>query len=916
MIELFKLAGIVTIEGIDVAKKQLTGFEKSARNAIKPLVKFGKQAEATGKILTKNITLPILAVGAAAGKFAADFEKSMTTSLAIMGKEGEKFRVQLEETAKQISTESTFSADKLAESYYYLASAGFTAEQSIAALGKVAKFAEAGQFDLKIATDLLTDAQSALGLVSKDVTVNEQNMIRVSNALVKANTLANASVQQFSESLTNKAGASLRILGKDIEEGLAVLASFADQGDKGAEAGTHFSIVLRDLQKANQNSTKEFEKAGIAVYDTTGDMRNLADIIGDVENALEGKSDAEKKAQLSILGFQEKSVQSLLTLIGTSEKIRQYESNLRNAAGTTEEVAKKQLQNFNDQLKIMLNRLRVVAIELGTNLLPILKNDLLPIIEKMIFAIGSIVKGFNSWNPIVKKIAIGLIAFIAAAGPALVIIGKLAVASKVLIAILTGVKLAIIALGTAIGIGAGPITAIVAGIGALAAILIKLTTRQRKAAKLQKMMNDEMEAGTDKSKALRKAWENEADKLAKLNKEHETNLLFREKLSKLMDDPNFRGLPEAERRKRAKELKESLKEVNYESQNSQMYLEQSKQKYDQETKAIKENTEAKKANKGYTDEEIKIMADIEKANFKARERIGRQKIAEQERGKKNLLAIQAVEKKQEENKTADIIKNYRELQEEKKRLADIDNENAKKRLEDEEKIVQKRVDNLTMISQFGQQIGGIISGIYDNEAIAIDNNYKRQKKSIENSTKSEEEKKKALDDLDEKFDKKRSALRKKQAIAEKAQGIFSIGINTAVAVVKALPNLILSGIIGVLGAAQAAIVAAQPIPEMAEGGVIPKRSGGTLVNAGEAGDDEGFIPMKKGTASIANAIINNMRRYPTTGIEGMAGGAGKINSNNIHLNVGTLIADDKGLNELERRLKVFRISENNRLGIV
>src|SRR5690606_21262168 len=106
-------------------------------------------------------------------------------------------------------------------------------------------FATAGAFDLALATDLATDAQSALGMTSKDVAKDQENLIRVTDVLVKANTLANANVQQFSEAITNDAGAALKAFGKDIEEGAAILAAYADQGTKGQVAGSNLSRVMR-----------------------------------------------------------------------------------------------------------------------------------------------------------------------------------------------------------------------------------------------------------------------------------------------------------------------------------------------------------------------------------------------------------------------------------------------------------------------------------------------------------------------------------------------------------------------------------------------------------------------------------------------------------------------------------------------
>lgn len=272
-----------------------------------------------------------------------ELAKSMNASLAIMGDVSQTMRRDMVGAALEVSAATRFAAKDAAEAYFFLASAGMNAKQALEAMPQVAAFAQAGNFDLALATDLATDAQSALGLTSKDSAVNLKNLTRVTDSLIKANTLANASAQQFSEALTNKAGAALRLVNKDIEEGLAVLAAYADQGIKGAEAGTALGIVMRDLQtKALQNASA-FRRNGIAVYDLWGNMRSLPDIIEDIEKRLDGMNDATAKATLLNLGFADKSVAYIQTLIGTSEKIRGYEEALRDAGGTTQDVAEKQL---------------------------------------------------------------------------------------------------------------------------------------------------------------------------------------------------------------------------------------------------------------------------------------------------------------------------------------------------------------------------------------------------------------------------------------------------------------------------------------------------------------------------------------------------------------------------------------------
>jgi len=296
-------------QGLAKANTQLNKALTNANRSVSGFNRLGGTLANVGKSLTVGLTVPLAGAAAAAVKAFGDFDSGMKQSLAIMGNVSDSMRGDMANAAREMAKATTFSAAEVAKSYYYLASAGLDAADSIQALPVVTRFAQAGMFDLQQATDLLTDAQSALGLAIKgDAVANMENMTRVSDVLVKANTLANASVQQFSEALTTKAGAAMRAVNMDIEEGVAVLAAFADQGTKGADAGTQFSIVLRDLQTKAIKNKDAFAELGISVFDAQGNLNNMGGIIGGLEAALSGMSDEQKKATLLMLGFSDKSV--------------------------------------------------------------------------------------------------------------------------------------------------------------------------------------------------------------------------------------------------------------------------------------------------------------------------------------------------------------------------------------------------------------------------------------------------------------------------------------------------------------------------------------------------------------------------------------------------------------------------------
>lgn len=345
-------------------------YEAMFERAVDTITKAGKKLESMGKSLSTYVTAPIVALAGVSVKTFADFDEAMTKSTSIMGNVSDEMRTRLEENARGISTTTATSADKLAEAYYFLASAGLNAEQSVASLGTVEKFATAGQFDLSRATEMLADAQSALGLSSKDASVEMQNMTRVSDVLVQAGNLSNASTEQFAKALTTKAAAGMRMLNKDMEEGVAVLMAFADQGIKGENAGEGLSVVLRDLQIAAVNNAQEWTAFGISVYDASGKMLPLVTIVQELERTFGPMSDEQKKVAAGMLGFQERSFSAIQALMGTSGKIMDYEAALRSAGGTTKDVADKQMKSFSNQMKILYNNVMDVAYEIGAILAP------------------------------------------------------------------------------------------------------------------------------------------------------------------------------------------------------------------------------------------------------------------------------------------------------------------------------------------------------------------------------------------------------------------------------------------------------------------------------------------------------------------------------------------------------------------
>ncbi|MTI95178.1 MAG: phage tail tape measure protein [Firmicutes bacterium] len=441
------------------------GLEKDLGKIENKLNRTANKLGRVGKTMTTHVTLPIVAATGAVIKFGADFDSAMTKSLAIMGDVSDAMRGDMEGAARSVAKTTRFSATEAAESYYFLASAGLDAAQSIEALPKVAAFAQAGNFDMARATDLLTDAQSALGLASDDTAENIENMSRVSDTLTKAQTLANASTEEFASSLTSKAGNALNTVNKEVEEGVAALAVFADQGIKGEAAGTLLTNTLFGLSDRARESAADFKRLGIDVFNADGTMRNMADITEDLEDALGGMSEQEKLAELAKMGFTKQAREGILALMGNSDALRNYEKDLKSAGGVTDEVAEKQLDNFWDKLGLIKDQLIDVALELYKNLEPALNNYLIPALQKGVDWLSRIAEWFSGLSVRMRAVIGVIIAVVAAIGPFLL---GLSMAYRTASSVIGTLKLLVGTLGGLLT----STTLVVLGIAALVALFI------------------------------------------------------------------------------------------------------------------------------------------------------------------------------------------------------------------------------------------------------------------------------------------------------------------------------------------------------------------------------------------------------------------------------------------------------------
>lgn len=270
--------------------------------------------KATTAVLTAAATA-VVGLGTAAVKVGSEFETSMSQVAATMGvtadtiyEDGTKPFEVLSDAAKEAGETTQYSASEAAEALNYLALAGYDASTAAEVLPSVLNLAAAGGMDLAYASDLATDAMSALGIEASN-----ENLTNFGDKMAVTAQKSNTSVSQLGEAILTVGATAQNLAGGTTELNTA-LGILADSGIKGSEGGTHLRNVLLSLQTASGDAADAIAEYTNGIYDAEGNMRPLNEIMGELNDSMSKMNDQQKADVLNKI-FNKTDLAAAQTLI-------------------------------------------------------------------------------------------------------------------------------------------------------------------------------------------------------------------------------------------------------------------------------------------------------------------------------------------------------------------------------------------------------------------------------------------------------------------------------------------------------------------------------------------------------------------------------------------------------------------------
>ena len=481
--------GDISQEQYDALQREIVETEQNLRSletqanqsatAVQKIAATGESLKTTGDNISNAgkkllpVTAAVTGLGTASVTTAANFESSMSQVQATMGitkdsmstLDGQSVNTMdaLSNLAKEMGASTAFSATECAEALNYLALAGYSTQEMADTLPTVLNLAAAGGIDLASASDMVTDAMSALGMETAEADTMVDQMAKTAST-------TNTSVAQLGEGILTIGATAKSIKGGTAELNTA-LGILANNGIKGAEGGTHLRNIILSLQNPTDQAAAKMQELGVSVYDSEGNMRSMNDILGDLNTSMEGMT-SEDKANIISTIFNKTDLSSVNALLAnTGSTWDSLQSSIENSAGAAQQMADTQLDNLQGQLTLLKSALEGLAISFGQLLMPALKS--------IVGAVQKVVDWLNTFDEGTKKVIVTVALVAGALGPVLIVVGKVISAVGTIMTIvpkiagvINTVKTAFMALNATML--ANPIVLIVAAIVALIAIFVVL----------------------------------------------------------------------------------------------------------------------------------------------------------------------------------------------------------------------------------------------------------------------------------------------------------------------------------------------------------------------------------------------------------------------------------------------------------
>lgn len=281
-----------------------------------------------------------------------------------------------------------------------------------------------------------------------------------------------------------KAADDLADLSAITNIGVEDLQAFAYAGDilgtnleTITDAQTKLTRSIAEAHSGNKDAIQSFQELGVSIYDTEGNLRTANDIFWDVLDAL-GKIEDPVLRDALAMDLMGRSAQDLNPLIKAgSEEIQKYMDKAKELGLVMSEDQIMAMADLNDAWSTLKFQFEAVGNVLTATLAPALQGIIESITAKLPEAtqqLQDLVNGFLNLDPSTQSFILTAIGLLAALGPIVLVLGKVAAGISAVFGWVSGIIGAFSALGAGTGTLGSILTAVFGSVGGVVVAMIAI----------------------------------------------------------------------------------------------------------------------------------------------------------------------------------------------------------------------------------------------------------------------------------------------------------------------------------------------------------------------------------------------------------------------------------------------------------
>lgn len=407
----------IVIGAVDNTGKVFSNVSKSFQKVGKELVGIGAKMSLA--------TAPIVAAGAASVKSSINFESAFAGVRKTVDATEEEFQ--------KLSKEMRKMAKQMPASASEIAKVGEAAGQLGIKTKSILSFTKT-MIDLGESTNLSADqAATALARFANITRMSQDDFDKLGSVIVELGNNFATTEAEIVEMGLRLAGAGKQI-GLTEAQIMGLAGALSSVGIEAQAGGSAFSRLMVSMQLAVETGNEDLQNfakvAGMSASQFQKAFRE--DAGGALITFIEGLGKSEERGISAIkvlddMGITEIRLRdALLRASGASdvfkESLEMGTEAWKDNTALTEE-AEKRYGTTESQIDILKNKITDLGIELGDLLTPIIRDYVIPALEKLEEKIGTVINWFKELDPGWQKVILGVAGALAALGPALMGIG-------------------------------------------------------------------------------------------------------------------------------------------------------------------------------------------------------------------------------------------------------------------------------------------------------------------------------------------------------------------------------------------------------------------------------------------------------------------------------------------------------------